>query len=170
MATTKLKGDLIHLIGELPAVGSKAPDFTYVKTDLSEAKLSELQAKVKVLIAVPSLDTGTCKIETRQFNERVAGKEGVQALVISEDLPFAMKRFCETEGIANVQSASDFRYRQFIQAYHTEMQDGKLRGLSARAVFVLDKDNIIRYTQLVPEVADEPNYDEVMKAVDTLLK
>ncbi len=169
MSTLKFKGEPIHLTGELPVVGSKAPDFTYVKTDLTEAKLSELQAKVKVLIAVPSLDTGTCKIETKKFNESLAGKEGVQALVISEDLPFAMRRFCETEGIANVQSASDFRYKQFIQGYNTEMKDGKLRGLSARVIFVLDKENIIRYTQLVPEVSAEPDYEEVMKAIDALL-
>jgi len=170
MSTLKFKGEPIHLTGELTAVGSKAPDFTYVKTDLSEAKLSDLQAKVKVLIAVPSLDTGTCKIETKQFNQRMADKEGVQALVISQDLPFAMRRFCETEGIANVECVSDFRYKQFMQLYNTEMKDGKLRGLSARVVFVLNKDNVIRYTQLVPEVSAEPNYEEVMDVVDALLK
>ncbi|MBC7488326.1 MAG: thiol peroxidase [Cytophagaceae bacterium] len=169
MAQVTLKGNTTNIKGDLPAVGSTAPDFKFVKTDLSDSSLYEERSKIKVIIAVPSLDTGVCAIETRQFNQKLADKTNVTGVVISKDLPFAMRRFCETEGIKNIVSASDFRYNEFSQKYNTEIIDGPMKGLSARAVFVVDAQNVIRYTELVPEIAQEPDYDKVMAAVDKLL-
>lgn len=170
MATVTLKGKEVQLKGNLPKEGSKAEDFTVVKTDLSEVSLYDFEDKVKILIGVPSLDTGTCAMETRTFNNKLAKKKGVIGIVISKDLPFAQSRFCETEGIKNVIAVSDYRYNDFCNDFKTEIVTGGLKGLSARAVFVLDKTNIIRYVQLVPEITSEPDYDKVMVAVDELLK
>jgi thiol peroxidase len=169
MAQVTLKGNITSIKGDLPAVGSNAPDFKFVKTDLSDSSLYNEGSKIKVIIAVPSLDTGVCALETRQFNQKLADKSNVTGVVISKDLPFAMRRFCETEGIKNVVSASDFRYDEFSQKYNTEITDGPMKGLSARAVFVVDGENVIRYAELVPEIAQEPDYDKVMAAVDQLL-
>lgn len=170
MATVLHKGKEVQLKGNLPKAGAKAEDFTAVKTDLSEVSLYDFEGKVKVLLGVPSLDTGTCALETKTFNQKLAAKEGVVGLVISKDLPFAQRRFCETEGIKNVVALSDFRYNDFCNDYKTELLTGALKGLSARVVFVVDKANVIRYVQLVPEIGQEPNYDEVMAAVEELLK
>jgi len=170
MATVTLKGKEVQLKGNLPKVGAKAEDFTAVKTDLSEISLYDFEDKVKVLIGVPSLETGTCSTETRTFNKKLEGKEGVVGLVISKDLPFAMRKFCETEGIKNVVALSDYRYNDFCNEYKTEILTGGMKGLSARAVFVIDKTNIIRYVQLVPEISAEPDYDSVLAAIDELLK
>lgn len=169
MITVKLGENPYPIKGELPTRGP-APDFTFVRDDLSEGRLSDYDGQVKVLIAIPSLDTRVCAAETRKFNERLAQHKGVQGLIISKDLPFAMKRFCASEGIANVTNASDFRYSDFCQKYNTEMTDGPMKGLSARAVFVVDQQNNITYTELVPEIGQEPDYDKVMAAVDALLK
>ncbi len=169
LETTSFKGKPVELLEELPGVNQDAFDFTFVKTDLSESSLYDFDGKVKVLIAVPSLDTGICQRETRQFNERLNDKKGVVGIVVSKDLPFAMKRFCETEGLNNIVSASDFRYLDFTREYGTEMVDGPLKGLSARAVFVVDQNNKIRYVELTPDVIAEPDYDKVMAAVDQLL-
>ena len=169
MAQVTLKGNTTRIKGDLPAIGSIAPDFKFVKTDLTDSSLYEEGSKVKVIIAVPSLDTGVCALETRQFNQKLANKANVTGVVISKDLPFAMRRFCETEGIKNVVSASDFRFNEFSQKYNTEITEGPMKGLSARAVFVVDANHVIRYTELVPEIAQEPDYDQVMAAVDKLL-
>jgi len=169
MAQVTLKGNVTSIKGDLPTVGSTAPDFKFVKTDLSDSSLYGEGSNVKVIIAVPSLDTGVCAIETRQFNQKLANKSNVTGLVISKDLPFAMRRFCETEGIKNVVSASDFRYDEFSQKYNTEITDGPMKGLSARAVFVVDAQNVIQYVELVPEIAQEPDYDQVMAAIDKLI-
>ncbi len=123
MIQTKLGGMPVTLRGNLPVVGSKAPDFTYVKKNLSEKSLSELGSIKKVLIAVPSLDTGVCQIETRRFSQELSKKEGVIGLVISKDLPFAMSRFCTTEGINNIEIASDFR-GSFAERFNTLIMDG----------------------------------------------
>jgi thiol peroxidase len=170
MATVTLKGKEVQLKGSLPKVGAKAEDFTAVKTDLSEISLYDFEDKVKVIIGVPSLDTGVCATETRTFNKKLESKEGVVGIVVSKDLPFAQRRFCETEGIKNVVALSDYRYNDFCNEYKTEIVTGGMKGLSARAVFVVDKTNVIRYVQLVPEISTEPNYDEVLAAVDELLK
>lgn len=168
MTKVTLKGNAVSIKGDLPGLGTTAANFTFVKSDLSEGTLYGQGDAIKVIIAVPSLDTSTCALETRQFNQKLANETGVKALVISKDLPFAMKRFCETEGIANVVSGSDFRSSEFIQKYNTEILDGPLKGLSARAIIVVDKNNVIRYTELVPEISAEPNYDHVLKAIASL--
>jgi thiol peroxidase len=169
LQTTSFKGRPVNLLDPLPEVEENAFDFTFVKTDLSESSLYDYENKVKVVIGVPSLDTGICQRETREFNERLAKKEGVIGIIISKDLPFAMKRFCEAEGIENVVSASDYRYNDFTREYGTEMLDGPLKGLSARAVFIIDKQNKIRYVELTKDIIEEPNYDRVIEALDALL-
>jgi thiol peroxidase len=168
LETTAFNGKPVELLEELPGVNQEAFDFTFVNTDLTEGSLYDFEGKIKVLIAVPSLDTGICQRETRQFNERLNQKEGVVGIVISKDLPFAMKRFCETEGLSNIVSASDFRYLDFTREYGTEMVDGPLKGLSARAVFVVDQNNKIRYVELTPDIILEPNYDKIMEVVNQL--
>ena len=167
--TTSLKGQPVALLDSLPEPNEIAFDFTFVKMDFTEGSLYDYEGKVKVLIGVPSLDTDTCQNETRKFNERLAGKKGVVGLVISKDLPYAMKRFCETEGLNNVIPVSDFRYTDFTREFGTEMTNGKLKGLSARTVFIVDKANIIRYVELTPDISAEPNYDKILEEVDKLL-
>jgi len=169
LQTTKFGGRPVNLLDPLPEVNENAFDFTFVKTDLSEGTLYDYDNKIKVLLGVPSLDTGICQTETRKFNERLGAMEGVVGIVISKDLPFAMKRFCETEGITNIISASDFRYTDFTREYGTEMIDGPLKGLSARAIFVVDKENKIRYVELTPDITVEPDYDAVIEAVKSLM-
>lgn len=167
MNQTKFKGAPVKLNGSVPQPGTKAPDFTYVREDLSEKSLTDLGKVKKVLIALPSLDTGVCQMETRQFSKQLAAKDGVKGIVISKDLPFAMKRFCTTEGISNIEIASDFR-GNFTDVYHTRMEEGPLKGLSARVVFVLDGENNIRYTEITNDITEEPNYQAVMGAVDAI--
>ncbi len=169
LQSTKFGGRTVTLLDPLPEVNENAFDFTFVKTDLSEGTLYDYDDKIKVILGVPSLDTGICQTETRKFNEKLGALQGVVGIVISKDLPFAMKRFCETEGITNIISASDFRYTDFTREYGTEMIDGPLKGLSARAIFVVDKENKIRYVELTPEITVEPNYDAVIAAVKSLL-
>lgn len=167
MNHTKFKGSPVNLHGSIPAVGQTAPDFTYVKEDLSEESLYDHADKVKVIIAVPSLDTGICQLEAKRFNKELSGHADVAGLIVSKDLPFAMKRFCAAEGIENVKIASDFR-GTFSKDYNTLMTDGPLQGLSSRAVFVVDKDNKITYTQLTNDITEEPDYEEALKAVEKL--
>lgn len=169
MTTVNLKGSPVTIKGDLPALNSQAENFSFVKSDLSEGSLADYAGQVKVLLGVPSLDTGICAMETKKFNQELSTKTGVQALVISKDLPFAMGRFCEANGIENVTSASDFRYNSFSQLYNTEIMDGPLKGLSCRAVIVVDRDGAIAYTELVPEITQEPNYEAAMEAVNNLL-
>jgi len=167
MNKTKFRGNEVHLTGNVLTAGSKAPDFTYVKEDMSEGSLYELGNKKKVILAVPSLDTGVCQIETKRFNKELSQRKDVTGLVVSKDLPFAMKRFCAAEGIENVQAASDFR-GNFMSQYNTVMTEGPFKGLSSRAVFVLDGDNTIKHTELVGEVTEEPDYDEILRVVDNM--
>ncbi len=169
MTTVTLKGNPIAIKGSIPEVNSQASNFVYVKSDLSEGSLEGLGASVKVLLAVPSLDTGVCAMETKKFNEEVSSLEGVETLVISKDLPFAMGRFCEANNVDRVTSASDFRYNSFTQQYNTEIMEGPLKGLSCRAVFVLDGQNQVAYRELVPEITQEPNYEAALTAVKALL-
>ncbi len=167
MNTTKLKGNPVKLKGDVPEAGAKAADFTYVKDDLSEGKLSAHSDKNKVIIAVPSIDTGICQMETRRFNKELSSRDGVVGIIISKDLPFALKRFCAAEGIENVEVASDFR-GSFCDTYNTRIEDGPMKGLSARVVFVLDKHNTIKYTEVVDDITHEPDYEKVMEVVDNL--
>ena len=165
MANITLKGNPIHTNGELPAVGSNAPDFSLVGKDLSDITLASFSGKKKLLNIVPSLDTGVCATSTRKFNNAMASKNDAVALVISADLPFAMNRFCSTEGIDNVISLSMMRSRNFAKDYGVLITDGPLAGVCARAVVVLDEDNKVIYSQLVPEIGEEPNYDAALAAL-----
>jgi thiol peroxidase len=162
MADITLKGNPIHTNGELPEVGSTAPDFSLVSKDLADVSLADYAGKKKLLNIVPSLDTGVCATSTQKFNSAMAGKSGAVALVISADLPFAMNRFCSAEGIDNVISLSMMRSKNFAKDYGVLITDGPLAGVCARAVVVLDEDNKVLYTQLVPEIGEEPDYDAAL--------
>lgn len=164
MATITFQGKPIHTSGDLPALGSKAPDFLLVSNQLKEVTLATYAGKHKVLNIVPSLDTPTCQASTRRFNEKAASFNNTVVLVVSADLPFAQSRFCETEGINNVIPLSTFR-ASFARDYGVELIDSILAGLTARAVVVLDQENAVIYTELVGEIADEPNYDDALEAV-----
>jgi len=162
---TKLKGNDVALYGNQVNVGDKAPIITLPASDLSEVTIGGASDKAQLIVAVPSLDTPVCAIETTKFNNQAASVEGGVVCVVSMDLPFASKRFCSTEGIENVTVASDFRNKEFSFNYGTLIADGALAGLSARAIFVIDENGVVTYKQLVPEITEEPNYDEVLEAV-----
>ncbi len=164
MAQVTLKGNPINLEGSMPGVGDAAPDFKVVKDDMSVVSLKDFAGKTKILVAVPSLDTPVCQKETREFNQKAASLDNTEVIVVSGDLPFAMKRFCSTEGIDRVTVGSQYRDFSFSKAYGTHLADGPLAGLSARAVFVVDKDDKVKYVELVPEIAEEPKYDQVLEA------
>lgn len=164
MAKITLKGNSISTCGTLPAVGSKAPEFTMVKEDLSETSLSGISGR-KVLNIFPSVDTGICAASVKQFNARAAGLKDTVVLNISKDLPFAQKRFCGAEGIKNATSASVWR-SDFAQKYGLEILDGPLKGLCSRVVLVLDAANKVLYAQQVPEITTEPDYDAALKALN----
>ena len=168
MSSVTLKGTPYSIKDDIPGVGAPAIDFTFVKEDLTAASLLDYEGKVRVIIAVPSLDTGICQMETRKFNEELGKRPDVMGIVVSRDLPFAMKRFCEADGIENVLLASDFRYGDFIDEYNTEILSGPMKGLSARAVFVIDANDKIQYAELVPEIAQEPDYDKALELIDSL--
>jgi thiol peroxidase len=165
MAQVTLKGNPFHTSGELPKAGSAAPDFHLVKTDLGEATLKDFAGKRVVLNIFPSLDTPTCATSVRTFNKRASEAPNTVVLCISADLPFAAARFCTTEGLANVVPASTFRSPEFGQAYGLTVVDGPLKGLLARAVVVVDEKGAVKHTELVPEIADEPNYDAALAAL-----
>ncbi len=164
---TKFKGNEVKLKGDLPKVGEPVPEVRFVGTDLSEGNIGQFKGKVLVLFSVPSVDTGVCAAETRSFNQRLSNL-GAAGVAISEDLPFALKRFCAAEGIEHVHGASDFRYRD-MDKLGVRMQDGPLAGLLARVVFVLDKEGVLRYTQVVPEITQEPDYNKVLEEARKLL-
>ena len=165
MATVTLQGNKIHTNGELPALGSKAPDFHLVDGKLNEVHLSSYSGKKKLLNIVPSLDTPTCAISTKKFNDHALDHEDVVMLVISADLPFAAARFCGAEGIKNVIPLSLMRTRAFAKDYGVLLTDGPLAGITARAVVVLDENDAVVYTQLVPEIGDEPDYAAALAAL-----
>ena len=168
VSCVNFKGSPVGLSGTPPSEGSVAPDFKFVANDLSESSLYSFSGKHKVIMAVPSLDTGVCQAQTRVFNEKLADKSNVVGIVVSVDLPFAMKRFCETENLANIVNASDFRYHDFLNEYKIKMTEGALKGLSARAVFIVDQSNKIIYHELVPEITQEPNYENALKVLKNL--
>ena len=167
MSTTAFQGTPVHTVGELPAVGSQAPDFELVGKDLSTITLKSLRGRRVVLNIFPSLDTGVCATSVRTFNKLAAGLDNTTVLAVSKDLPFAHARFCTTEGIENVVPASDFRASGFDAAYGVAMADGPLKGLLARAVVVIDREGKVVYAQLVPEITEEPDYDGAAEAVRT---
>jgi thiol peroxidase len=165
MASITLKGDEIHTSGELPAVGAQAPDFKLVDTDLNDRSLGDYRGKKKLLNIVPSLDTPVCATSTRKFNDHAAGRDDVMMLVIAADLPFAMARFCTGESIDKVIPLSMMRSRNFAKDYGVLITDGPLAGITARAVVVLDENDKIVYTELVPEIGQEPDYDKALAAL-----
>ena len=167
--TVTLKGNPVSLVGPVLNVGDYAPEAVVVKTDLSEKRIGGAKGKVQLIITVPSLDTPVCETETKKFNEMLAEfKDKIDVTVVSMDLPFASKRFCESSNIANVDVASDFRYRD-MEKYGVLIGEGALKGILARAVFIVDKDGKLAYKQLVPEITQEPNYDEVINKLKELL-
>lgn len=165
MATTHFKGNEIHTNGELPAEGSKAPELELVGPDLQEKTLKDFAGKKKVLTINPSYDTPVCQAAARSFNQKVGSRGDAVVLMISGDLPFAHKRFCEAEGVDNVVPLSAFR-SSFAKDWGVELVDGPLVGLTARAVVVLDENDTVVHSQLVPEIAEEPDYDAALKALD----
>lgn len=165
MAKITLKGNPINTVGELPKVGAKAPEFNLTGTDLAECKLSSFAGKSIVLSIFPSCDTPVCAASIRKFNEE-AGKLGDTVIVnASLDLPFAHKRFCESEGLKHVRNASAFRSPSFGKDYGVTIVDGALAGLFCRAVLVINPEGVVSYSELVPEIAQEPNYDAVLSAL-----
>jgi thiol peroxidase len=165
MATITLKGDAIHTNGDLPAVGSAAPDFTLVTKDLADVTLATYKGKKKLMSIVPSLDTSVCATSTKKFNEYAQGRKDLVVLTISTDLPFAQGRFCDAEGIDNVTTLSMMRSRNFAKDYGVLIQDGPLAGITARAVVVVDDHDRVVYTELVPEIGQEPDYERALAAV-----
>lgn len=159
MATVTFKGTPVKVSGELPAVGTQAPDFKLVGSGLNEISLSDFKGKRVVLNIFPSLDTGVCATSVRKFNEWNSKQENTVVLCISKDLPFAHGRFCGAEGLENVVTGSDFRYNNFATDYGVLMQDGPLAGLMARSVVAIDENGVVTYNQLVPEIVEEPGYE-----------
>jgi thioredoxin-dependent peroxiredoxin len=162
MTTVTLKGNPVSVAGNLPKKGEGAPDFSLTGKDLGDVSLKKYANKRKVLNIVPSLDTPTCQQSTRVFNQKASSANNAVVLVISADLPFAMARFCSTEGLNNVVTLSTFRGRDFHGRYGVDIADGPLKGLTARAVVVLDENNKVLHSELVPEIANEPNYEAAL--------
>jgi thiol peroxidase len=165
MAQITLRGNAINTVGDLPAVGSTAPSFTLVGSDLGAVSSKQFRGKPVLLNIFPSLDTPVCATSVRTFNERAA-QGGLSVLCVSKDLPFAQARFCGAEGIENVKTASAFR-DSFGEDYGVTIVDGPMAGLLARAVVVIGADGNVAYSELVPEIATEPNYDAALEALNT---
>lgn len=165
MAQTKLGENTVNTMGDLPAKGSTAPDFTLVDNGLKNVSLSDFKGKKVVMNIFPSIDTGVCSTSVREFNKRAASLENTAILCISKDLPFAFKRFCGAEGIDKVVTLSDFRNQGFSKSYGMEMVDGGMKGLFARSIVVLDERGKVKHTQIVPAVGQEPDYDAALAAL-----
>ena len=166
MAQVTLKGNPSQTVGDLPAAGQPAPGFTLVDKDLKEISLQDYAGRKVVLNIFPSVDTPTCAMTVRRFNAEIGKRGNAVAVCASMDLPFAHARFCGAEGLDNVVSASAFRNPDFGERYGVSLTDGPLKGLFARAVVVIDADGRVVYNQLVPEIADEPDYDAALQALD----
>ncbi len=165
MATITLKGSEIHTGGDIPTVGSKAPDFLLTDKDLRDVSLAEWQGKKKLLSIFPSVDTPVCALSTNKFNQHAAENEDSVMLMISADLPFAQKRFCGADELDNVITLSTMRSDEFSKNYGVEIKDGPLAGLTARAVLVLDENNTVLHSELVAEIGQEPDYEKALKAL-----
>ncbi|MES2122718.1 MAG: thiol peroxidase [Chlamydiota bacterium] len=163
MANITLKGNPIHTNGNLPAANSQAPDFVLVDKDLQNRGLKDYAGKRKVLSIVPSLDTAVCAASARKFNEKMDAMPNTVVLVVSADLPFAQSRMCGAENLSSIIPLSTMRSKDFAKDYGVLIQDGPLAGICARAVIVLDENDKVLYTELVPEITQEPNYEEVLK-------
>jgi thiol peroxidase len=165
MATITLHDNEIHTSGDLPRVGSKAPDFTLTNGDLNDVSLGDWVGKKKLLSVFPSVDTPVCALSTKKFNDYAREHPDTVMLMISADLPFAQKRFCGADGLENVVPLSTMRSPEFDKNYGVLIQDGPLAGLCARAVLVLDENDTVVHAELVPEIGSEPNYDAALKAL-----
>jgi thiol peroxidase len=165
MTTVTLKGKPVTVSGSLPRKGQAVSDFSLTNKDLTDVSLASYGGKRKVLNIVPSLDTPTCQQSTRVFNQKASSIKETIVLVISADLPFAMSRFCSAEGLNNVVTLSTFRSKDFHAKYGVDIADGPLRGLTARAVIVLDQNNKVLHSELVPEIANEPNYEAALASL-----
>ena len=165
MQTTTFKGTTVNLTGNELNVGDAAPTVIATGTDLNDVEIGGAKDRIQLIITVPSLDTDTCAAETRRFNVDVNNLEICETTVISMDLPFAAERFCTTEGIENLTVASDYIDKDVSKAFGILMADNKLVGLSARAVFVIDRSGTITYKEIVPEVTNEPNYEAALEAI-----
>lgn len=162
MATITLQGNEIHTNGDLPKIGDDAPDFSLVNTELGDVSLATYKGKKKLLSIVPSLDTPVCATSTKKFNETAKEKSEAVFLMIAADLPFAMSRFCTAEGTDNVIALSMMRSRKFAKDYGVLIEDGPLAGITARALVVIDENDKVIHSELVPEIAQEPDYDAAL--------
>ncbi len=165
MSSVTLQGNKFELLGQFIQVGQSAPAFSLTAKDLSALTLADFKGKKLVLNIFPSIDTAVCAQSVRTFNQKAASLENTEVLCVSADLPFAANRFCELEGINGVQSASTFRSPEFGELYGVTLAEGPLRGLMARAVIGLDEEGTVIYCQLVPEIADEPDYEAALMAM-----
>lgn len=165
MAKINLKGNEISTIGYLPAIGAPAPEFKLVKTNLEETDLKDYRGKTVVLNIFPSVDTGVCAASVRKFNSEASKKKETAVICVSADLPFAHKRFCEAEGLQNVIPVSTFRSPDFGKNYGQTITSGPLAGLLARAVVVISPEGKVKYTEQVPEIGQEPNYQAALDAI-----
>ena len=165
MAAITLQGNAINTNGELPAIGAEAPAFSLTAKDLSDVTLADYAGKKKIISIVPSLDTPTCQISTKKFNEYASKNTDTVIIIVSADLPFAMSRFCGDEGLKNVVTLSMMRNRDFARDYGVLIEDGPLKGITARALLVLDENNNVISSELVSEIAEEPNYDAAFAAL-----
>ena len=165
MANITLKGNPIHTKGNLPSVGSKAPDFKLTNGELGERTMGDYKGKRVVMNVFPSVDTGTCAASVRKFNEEASQLDNTVVLCISRDLPFAMNRFCAAEGLKNVETLSEFRDQNFSDSYQLQITDGPLQGLLSRAVVVVNEEGNVVYTEQVPEIVDEPNYANALASL-----
>ncbi|THB74609.1 MAG: thiol peroxidase [Desulfobacteraceae bacterium] len=165
MAATSFKGNPINTTGDLPDTGTTAPDFLLTKTDLSDCRLEDFKGQTLVLNIFPSIDTPVCASSVRRFNQEASGLDNTVVLCISADLPFAHNRFCETEGLKDVVPASVFRSPNFGQDYGLTIENGPIAGLLARAILVVDPSGQVVHSQLVPDIAQEPDYDAALAAL-----
>ena len=165
MAKTALEGNEVNTIGNLPQVGSVAPDFSLIKQDLSEVSLASYRGQKVILNIYVSVDTGICALSTVRFNKEVTGLENTHVICISKDLPFAFQRYCEAEKIGNLDTLSAYNDQNFGKDYGIEIVDGPLKGLFARAIVVIDEQGKVIHTELVPEITAEPDYDKALAAV-----
>lgn len=164
MAQVSFKGNNVHTAGNLPQVGEHVKDFTLVDVDLNEKKLSDYSGKYVVMNIFPSVNTGVCATSVRKFNEQASSLNNTKVLCISKDLPFAQKNFCAAEGLNNVEMLSDFR-TDFGNTYGVQLTDGPLQGLLSRAVIVVDPEGKVVYTEQVPEITTEPDYDAALESL-----
>lgn len=165
MANITHRGNPVHTNGDLPAVGGRAPDFRLTDAELKDLTLADFRGKKKLLNIFPSIDTPTCALSTRKFNEHAKQHADAVIIMVSADLPFAQKRFCSAENTMNVKTLSMMRDRSFAKDYGVQLQDGLYQGITARAIVVIDENDKVLYTELVPEIRQEPNYDAALAAL-----